>query len=276
MCFNPIFLAKNKVVKCGKCFDCKQAEAKQWATRIMLEAENYSHPPYLLTLTYNDTHLSYREDKLLRDITLFIKKMRKSYGKLRYFYCMEYGALKKRPHFHMILFGLPLTDLLFFKRTKKNEVIYRSKMIEDKWRTAEGSSLGFSSVGIMEDLSNAKYVTLYMQKGKSELKGFRRMSKNPAIGALNIENHLDWLKTGKFVLRGRSYSLPKVFLSYFRKLGYIRDVVRLEIKRYNSWLKSSLDVSFDFESKKFFKDRFLKVKKLEKHNIFLDKQYLLC
>lgn len=275
MCFNPIILAKDKIVKCGKCFECKQQEAKAWATRIMLEAENYSHSPYLITLTYNDNCLTYQKDKLLRDITLFIKKLRKSYGKLRYFYCMEYGSLHQRPHFHMILFGLPLDDLLFLKRTKKNEVIYRSKMIEDKWKR-DGKSIGFSSVGIMDDLSEAKYVTLYMQKGKSDLQGFRRMSKSPAIGALNLENRLDWLKTGKFVLRGKSYSLPKVFLNAFRKLGYVREVVRLNVQRYTYWLKSSQNFSLELVNKKFYCDRFIKVNKLKKCNIFLDNNFCLC
>lgn len=112
-------------IPCGKCVGCRLEYSRQWANRCMLELE-YHDSAYFVTLTYDDYHVprSYYPDPETgeaqlaltlepRDVTLFLKRLRKAHPKdrIRYFYCGEYGPSTFRPHYHLILFGLHLDDL---------------------------------------------------------------------------------------------------------------------------------------------------------------------
>lgn len=119
-----------KQVPCGQCVACRLNYAKEWAVRCMLE-ERVNSPAYFITLTYDDEHLPVQEyegnvfGKLeKRDFQLFIKRMRKAYGKLRYFGCGEYGGETFRPHFHFISFGCEFDDLEFLKIQRTKKTIY--------------------------------------------------------------------------------------------------------------------------------------------------------
>lgn len=69
----------------------------------MLEAGQHAHNSYV-TLTYDKEppggNLS------LRDVQLWLKRLRKSVGPVRYFVVGEYGSQNWRPHYHAVLFGL--------------------------------------------------------------------------------------------------------------------------------------------------------------------------
>lgn len=92
---------------CGKCLDCKWANAKSWALRCQLELNDHEHAAFA-TLTYEDAPPTL----VKRDLQLFLKRLRAdatrraAIGPLRYFACGEYGEKNKRPHYHAILFGL--------------------------------------------------------------------------------------------------------------------------------------------------------------------------
>lgn len=275
MCLNPIeFTDKDGRFwrsPCGKCFECKNKKSNEWATRIMLEASNYKTVPLLITLTYNDDNVKYCEDMLTRDITLFIKRLRKKFGFLRYFYCMEYGNKHGRPHFHCIFFGLELCDLLYLKTTKKGEKIYISKTIKELWYNDYNETMGFHSVGICDTVNAAKYCTLYLNSEKKG-KGFRHMSLKPPIGCINLQTHVDWLRTGKFVYQGKSKPLLRCMLNVFEKLGYYRRVIELKIQRFNNYLRCLKEFNID----DFNKRREKVIKCCKCNNIILDRFFRLC
>lgn len=119
-----------KQVPCGQCVACRINYAKEWAVRCMLEARE-NPPAFFITLTYDDEHLPVQEyngdffGKLeKRDFQLFIKRMRKMYGSLRYFGCGEYGGETFRPHYHFISFGCDFDDLELLKIQRSKKVIY--------------------------------------------------------------------------------------------------------------------------------------------------------
>lgn len=65
-----------------------------------------------VTLTYDDDHLPDGGSLQPKDTQLFLKRLRKSTGQyLRYFLCGEYGDRTFRPHYHLALFGLDISDL---------------------------------------------------------------------------------------------------------------------------------------------------------------------
>ena len=145
-CLHPIRLG-SKIVPCGKCYACLSKRRNQWAARLTEQAR-YSNSNHLLnlflTLTYNEESVPTIQvaDEVfkvanLQDVSAFIKRLRKSLfgskkGTLRYFAVSEYGPKTLRPHFHLILFGVPAKKISCLR-----------KIIERAWRDQ-----GFVSVSL--------------------------------------------------------------------------------------------------------------------------------
>jgi len=95
-------------VPCGKCPECLKRRTASWSFRLEVEALNWQQQ-FFLTLTYDNEHVPISPNGFLslrpNDVTLFFKRLRKRAGKLRYYYCGEYGTGYKRPHYHLLLFG---------------------------------------------------------------------------------------------------------------------------------------------------------------------------
>lgn len=140
-------------IPCGKCIGCRLQQSREWATRIMLEAQDHDEC-WFVTLTYDDEHvpeLEFVKDidldtgelldtgKLLtlckRDLQLFNKRLRKHFSddKIRFFACGEYGETTARPHYHSIYFGLHITDLQFFKMSKLGDKYFISDTLTRLW-----------------------------------------------------------------------------------------------------------------------------------------------
>lgn len=182
-------------VPCGQCIECRLQYARNWANRCMLEAQDYDHN-WFVTLTYENPPVSetgcYTLDK--RDIQLFFKQLRNLSGqKFRYFGCGEYGEKTFRPHYHYIVFGLDLSDLVPWRRNGLKNVLYRSKLLEEAWPH------GHVEIGSCT-WDSCCYVSRYVTK---KLKGddaklykdlgvippFVTMSRRPGIGARYFELH---------------------------------------------------------------------------------------
>ena len=111
---------------CGQCLPCRLRRQFQWAHRIMLEAALNGRHNTFITLTYADEHMPVLEnrggrcdietgeetkpvgDLVPKEAQLFLKRLRKKLPfRVRFFCVGEYGGVKHRPHFHIIVFGLP-------------------------------------------------------------------------------------------------------------------------------------------------------------------------
>lgn len=132
---------------CGKCVGCRLEYSRQWANRCMLELK-YHDSAYFLTLTYDDYHVprSYYPDPSTgeampsltlckRDWQLFMKRLRKAFpdDRLRFYMCGEYGDQTQRPHYHAIVFGLHLNDLVPFSRSVQGYQYYTSESVQRCW-----------------------------------------------------------------------------------------------------------------------------------------------
>lgn len=134
------------MVPCGQCIGCRLERSRQWANRCMLELE-YHDSAYFVTLTYDDDHVPvayYTDDDTgeafpaqtlcRRDVQLFLKRLRKRFGSgIRYFGCGEYGPETLRPHYHLILFGLKLDDLVPFGKSEQGFQYYLSSSMVELW-----------------------------------------------------------------------------------------------------------------------------------------------
>lgn len=116
-CYNPVRIipkvkigyAEPMLVRCGKCYACKEEIAKEYTARFIHESKYYSKK-YFLTLTYSDDNLvlnKYQVGILVKKhITDYIKRVnihckRKNLGEYKYFVAGEYGDGSMRPHYHI-------------------------------------------------------------------------------------------------------------------------------------------------------------------------------
>lgn len=144
-------------VPCGRCIGCRLEHSRQWAMRLMHEAEDHVNNCFI-TLTYSPEQLPVDGSLDLRTFQLFMKRLRKSTkDKIRFFHCGEYGETLSRPHYHAILFGHDFSDKKKWKRTGKGCWIYRSDALEELW------PYGFSSVANVS-FESCAYVARYCLK----------------------------------------------------------------------------------------------------------------
>lgn len=69
---------------CGRCIGCRLEYSRQWAVRLMHEAQLHTQNCFL-TLTYRDADLPARGVLTKRHWQLFAKRLRKAKGSFRFF-----------------------------------------------------------------------------------------------------------------------------------------------------------------------------------------------
>lgn len=158
------------MVPCNRCVGCRMDYSRQWADRCILELQ-YHDSAYFLTLTYNDYCVprSYYADPdtgeayssltlSKRDWQLFMKRLREAFpnDNLRFFMCGEYGPSTWRPHYHAIVYGLHLDDLVLYQRTGRGYQYYTSAKVDRVW----------SRRGAMDDLFGEEQKTPLVQMGR--------------------------------------------------------------------------------------------------------------
>lgn len=130
-------------VPCGKCVSCRVAKAREWATRMLHERDQYEKSVFI-TLTYNDQHIPKNQSINKEEVQRFIKRLRKKVKlKLKYYACGEYGDQSERPHYHAIIFNIGIKD---------------TQIIKDAWQEK-----GHVYVGTVT-YDSARYVADYIQK----------------------------------------------------------------------------------------------------------------
>jgi len=201
------------VVPCGRCVGCRLERSRQWAVRMMHEAQ-VNGPGAFVTLTFAPEHLPSDGSVCVRDWQLFAKRLRKRVGAFRYFACGEYGDELHRPHYHAALFGLAFSDRVYHGLVNGFRT-YRSPVLESSW------PFGFSSFG---DLSfeSAAYVARYCTKkvlGEASAEHyegrkpeFATMSRRPGIGAAWWELYGESVRRADSVVsRGHEAAVPKFY-----------------------------------------------------------------
>lgn len=192
-----------------------------------------------LTLTYRDEALPEHSSLTVKHLQLFMKQVRNRLGKCRFFACGEYGALMKRPHYHVLLFGQDFPDKVFF-RTINGSPAYVSELLDLCWPH------GFSLIGAV-NFASACYVARYIVKkalGPAAREHYRRvdketgeiyqlkpeftvMSRRPGIGAGWFEKYKDEVYSSRgnsIVMGGREMRPPR----FYDGLLEVRDVARFE------------------------------------------------
>ena len=194
---------------CGKCYECLRRRQFYFVSRVLYECTQHSQLCFL-TLTYNDDFLPSSRSDELRNVQLFIKRLRKSllkFGKkIRYICSLEYGTKFGRPHAHLIIFGFVPSDLVYFFTTKKGEPVYKSEYFLKLW------GKGYISVGVDVNEKSISYLFNYMKK-KSDNKILA--SNRPGIGYMvpSVQSFLN----GYYYVNGRKYPYTRIHRTWIER-----------------------------------------------------------
>lgn len=207
------YLLSHIKLPCGQCIDCRLQRARTWADRCMLEMKQYGHN-YFITLTYDNDHLPTMpgvdietgdiRDRVgtlrPKDLQDFMKRLRitwkRKYGhdNIRFYACGEYGDLRERPHYHAIIFNLPIPDLKYSHNSKREMPIYSSDVISSLWskgivsvQDVTWETCAYTARYIMKKQTGKGSADYYNAIGREP--EFVRMSRMPGIGRAYYDLH---------------------------------------------------------------------------------------
>lgn len=196
-------------IPCGRCIGCRLEYSRQWANRCVMESMSYpKDQSWFVTLTIDDEHLEVTSHGFatvkMDDVTKFMKALRQHWQRahgvsdnIRFYAASEYGDESMRPHYHVLIFGLPLYDLKKYSNNHQGDVIYTSEELDSVWKKG--------SVKVAEfNWNTAAYTARYVMK---KVKGMDagvyqamdiepervRMSRCPGIGAEFLSRHKDYI-----------------------------------------------------------------------------------
>jgi len=171
------------LLPCGRCIGCRLEQSRQWAVRLMHEAQLHEYS-YFLTLTYSPENLPADGSLDKSHFQGFMKRLRKRFSteRMRFFHCGEYGEQLFRPHYHCILYGLDLPDKLVYQNVPGGR-LYTSAILESTW------GRGFCSMGDVT-FESCAYVARYVTKkvtGERADEHYMRVSPDGEVVKLQPE-----------------------------------------------------------------------------------------
>lgn len=200
------------MIPCGECIGCRMQQRKQWAVRCLHEKRLHQQSAFV-TLTYGDAYLPKDGSLRLRDLQLFMKRLRsvRPTG-LRFFACGEYGDTTKRPHYHVLLFNTDFPDMRRARLSPSGQPLYKSSELDGLW------PVGDNLIGTVDNRSCA-YVAGYVMKkvGSTEDYGirepeFRVMSRRPGLGYKWFLKYMDEAyKADSVIVEGREVGVPRFY-----------------------------------------------------------------
>lgn len=238
-------------IPCGQCIECRLNYAREWATRLMLQQqfgyheifdefgepldEGKKYPDgttWFLTLTYKDEYLKTHTvvdtetgekfegvSLCKKDFQDFMKRLRKAYPqmKIKYYMCGEYGKQTYRPHYHAIIYGLPLEQEQF-KKVGMCEAMKTPRFKLDKLTDIWG--LGLVDIGRVtwESCSYvARYTLKKAQKGTDD-NWYKAQGKIPEYVAMSNGISKEFFLENK----DRIYTTDSVPIPNKKTLGLVK------------------------------------------------------
>lgn len=264
-------------VPCGKCIGCRLDYSRTWANRCVLESLSFPQETcFFVTLTYSDESIKEHSSELIspkgtltlypKHVQDFMKRLRIHWQRkynhdgIRFYLAGEYGDETARPHYHALIYNIPIKDLTFYAKNNLGQPLFNSGEIEDIW--------GFGYVVLGElNWDTCAYTARYVmkkQKGKGakdfyENAGlypeFVRMSRDPGIGRLYFEANKDKIyRTDSIVLPGGKVVKPPAYFDKLYSLEHPEIINDLKIdRRYCAEMaKQNRLLQCDYDEKKYF------------------------
>lgn len=213
---------------CGVCTGCRLENSRQWAVRMLHEAQLHEYNCFL-TLTYDPETVPADNSLDLSALQNFMKRIRAHAdyhynNKIRFFACGEYGDQNFRPHYHAIIFNHDFPDKILYSQ-KNNQKLYTSPTLSKLWPD------GFTTLGPV-NYTTASYCARYTMKKRGGKKAadyyyrlsptdgnyysvrpeFSVMSRRPGIGSAWLEKFKnDVFPSGFVVADGKPQPVPRFY-----------------------------------------------------------------
>lgn len=136
---------------------------------------------WFLTLTYADEYLPKGGSLDRRAFPLFMKRLRKAFGSVRYFHAGEYGERNGRPHYHALLFGMRLNDVRACGESASGYPVFDSEAVSALW------PFGVIQLGDVS-FESAQYVARYCVK---KVTGTRALAHYQRVDAQGVIHQLE-------------------------------------------------------------------------------------
>lgn len=167
-----------------------------------------------VTLTYDDIHLPKNNSLVKKHLQDFMKRLRRDLAKdertVRYLACGEYGKEKDRPHYHIIFFGLGLSDsdrLFTIKNWKFCDWTNR-QILANSFGTATVKSIKYICKYVLKNYSGDLKKQEYDQFGLEPV--FKIQSQG--LGKTFVDKHHKQIKAlGYININGVKYNLPRYY-----------------------------------------------------------------
>ena len=220
--FNPhkaLIEGSSFMLPCGRCGGCRLDRADQWATRCVHEAQLYGARNSFITLTFSNEHCPTNYSVDVRDLQLFMKRLRKSLPSqlIRFFACGEYGEQNLRPHYHALIFNYDFHDKKFYTRRKDYD-IYRSEKLSELW------PFGLHEIGALTHKSAAYCARYSMKKINGDDADEHYFRQSPIDG--------NWYRVEpEFLVMSRRPGIGKGWLDKYKSDAFPSDYVIVDGKR---------------------------------------------
>lgn len=210
-------------VNCRKCFGCRKARARDWGIRCWHESKMHEFS-VAVTLTYDNEHLPFGGQLQPRDVELWMKRLRKALEpeRIRFFEVGEFGGLRGRPHYHVLLYGHGFPDRKPRGRSVSGFPLYESKLLTDSWGKG---MVAFNDVTLESAMYAAQYALKKLGDDDADDpragQEFSRMSRRPGIGRGFMDRYYgdmfrrDWC--GVVVPGGKEFPVPDYYLRVLRE-----------------------------------------------------------
>lgn len=109
MCLNPVKISDVGVVACRECWQCRETKVDDWVGRNIAESKT-AKAAHVVTLTYGQDRTTGDIDHIraailtYSDVQKYLKYLRADGFPVRYFVVGEYGSMKGRAHWHIIMY----------------------------------------------------------------------------------------------------------------------------------------------------------------------------
>lgn len=109
MCINPSKIPDHGFVACRECWQCRETKVDDWVGRNIAESKTAT-ASHVVTLTYGQDNTTGDIDHIkaavltYSDVQKYLKYLRVDGFPVRYFVVGEYGSLKGRAHWHIVLY----------------------------------------------------------------------------------------------------------------------------------------------------------------------------
>lgn len=229
---------------CGQCIGCLLERSRQWAVRMMHEVKSGDDSAFL-TLTYSPKNLPPDGSLVVRDVQLFMKRLRKRRPPgVRFYACGEYGDGAGRPHYHVVLFNTNFPDRRFLKKSGSGESLFFSRELSDIW------PVGNSAIGAVT-FESCAYVARYCTKVVRGDAGAMYYAGAGIAREFSLQSNgigEEWMRRfrGEFyqhdscILNGKEVSLPRYYDLKFAAIDE-QHLIRLKARRRARALKRAED-----------------------------------